>query len=101
MPSRTCDVILDEIQAAPFRQWRRAMVTASAAILPMTDSTIACMSATVFREFSVPAPRCERVIVKQFSPASPHSSQRVNEFSSISQEQDLCRIVAAGAARFH
>jgi CRP/FNR family cyclic AMP-dependent transcriptional regulator len=85
MPSPNCDVILDDIQAGNHFGEMAAIdgLPRSAAILAMTDSTIACMSAAVFREFLYRYPTVSEQLLKQFVTRIRALDQRVNEFSSM------------------
>jgi CRP-like cAMP-binding protein len=85
MPSSNCDVILDDIQAGNHFGEMAAIdaLPRSAAILAMTDSTIACMSAAVFREFLYRYPAVSQQLLKQFVTRIRALDQRVNEFSSM------------------
>lgn len=85
MPSPNCDVILDEIQTGSHFGEMAAIdgLPRSATIFALTDSTIACMSAAVFREFLYRHPAVSQQLLKQFVTRIRALDQRVNEFSSM------------------
>src|SRR5258708_27591061 len=84
-PSPDREVILGDIEAGGYFGEMAAIdgQPRSAGILAITDATIACMSATVFREIIHGHPDVSEQLLQQLVARIRALDQRVNEFSSM------------------
>ena len=84
-PSPDREVILGDIEAGGYFGEMAAIdgQPRSAGILAMTDATIACMAAPVFRELIHKHPDVAEQLLKQLVSRIRTLDQRVNEFSSM------------------
>jgi CRP-like cAMP-binding protein len=84
-PSPDREIILGDIEAGGYFGEMAAIdgQPRSAGILAITDATIACMSASVFRELLLKHPEVGEQLLRQLVTRIRALDQRVNEFSSM------------------